>query len=96
MGIDIKGLLTRLGTGVNNLGQGISELQGDPMFNMGVGLLAAGGRRPGQRISFGQGLWRRRTTHQKRKQTFKSSRPIAWLCSKPHSSVRPSKVSLAC
>ena len=56
MGIDIKGLLTRLGTGVNNLGQGISELQGDPMFNMGVGLLAAGGRRPGQRISFGQGL----------------------------------------
>jgi len=49
-------LLTGLGTGVNNLGQGLTELQGDPMFNMGVGLLAAGGRRPGQRVSFGQGL----------------------------------------
>lgn len=54
--MDIRGLLTRLGTGVNNLGQGMAELQGDPMFNTGVGLLAAGGRRPGQRVSFGQGL----------------------------------------
>jgi len=54
--MNIRDLLTRLGTGVNNLGQGLTELQGDPMFNMGVGLLAAGGRRPGQRVSFGQGL----------------------------------------
>lgn len=41
---------------IKTLNQNLQGLLGSPMFNMGVGLLAAGGRRPGPKISFGQGL----------------------------------------
>lgn len=34
----------------------VEGLLGSPAFNMGVGLLSAGGRRPGPRVSFGQAL----------------------------------------
>ena len=54
--MNIRELLNSIGTGINNVGSGLADLQGDPVFNLGVGLLAAGGQRPGQRVSFGQGL----------------------------------------
>lgn len=52
----IRGLLSSLGGGINNLGSKMGDLQGDPMFNLGVGLLAQGQPGPGAARSFGQGL----------------------------------------
>ena len=52
----IKGLLSSLGGGITNLGSKMGDLQGDPMFNLGVGLLAQGQPGPGAARSFGQGL----------------------------------------
>lgn len=51
-----RGLLEAIGNRANQVGEALPQLQGNPAFNLGVGLLAAGGRRPGQRVSFGQGL----------------------------------------
>lgn len=41
---------------MSNFNKAFTDLLGNPMFNMGVGLLAAGGRRQGPRVSTGQGL----------------------------------------
>lgn len=41
---------------MSNISSKIQGLLGNPAFNMGVGLLAAGQRRQGPRTSFGQGL----------------------------------------
>lgn len=54
--MSIRGLLSKLGGGINNLGSKMGDLQGDPMFNLGVGLLAQGQPGPGAARSFGQGL----------------------------------------
>lgn len=52
----MTGLLSRLGTGIQKFGDHVAGLQGDPLYNLGVGLLAAGGPRRGPKIGFGQGL----------------------------------------
>jgi hypothetical protein len=41
---------------MTDINQKLQSLFGNPVFNMGVGLLAAGGQRPGPRVSFGQGM----------------------------------------
>lgn len=41
---------------MSDFGQKLQGLLGDPTFNLGIGLLAAGGQRRGPRVSFGQGL----------------------------------------
>ena len=52
----MAGLLGKFGNFINKAGSNMGQLQGNPMFNMGVGLLAAGGNRQGPKVSFGQGL----------------------------------------
>lgn len=41
---------------MSNISSKIQGLLGNPAFNMGIGLLAAGGNRRGPKVSFGQGL----------------------------------------